>query len=244
MPSRHDQVDDPELAASLLLARRGTAYFARKLAELSDDELDGPSLLPEWSRRHVIAHVGYNARALTRLLEWARTGVETPMYASIEQRRQEIDQGATLSPVALRNLVAHSTVHLNMEWRDLPAEAWQAQVRTAQGRTVPAAETAWMRTREVWIHAVDLDNDASFHDFPAELLDALTADVTRNWRRLDPLPIIELAPTDRATRTAVVDTPSVTITGTAADLTRWITGRGAHRISSSTGVMPYPPRWL
>ena len=32
MPSRHDHVDDLKLAAALLLARRGTAYFSRKLA--------------------------------------------------------------------------------------------------------------------------------------------------------------------------------------------------------------------
>jgi maleylpyruvate isomerase len=48
------------------------------------------------------------------------------MYASPEQRRDEIDYGATLSPLALRHLVAHSTVHLNVEWRDLPSRAWQA----------------------------------------------------------------------------------------------------------------------
>ena len=86
MPARLDQVDDPRLAASLLTARRGTAYFARKLAELGDEEFDAPSLVPGWTRRHVIAHVGYNARALTRLLEWAATGIETPMYAGADQR--------------------------------------------------------------------------------------------------------------------------------------------------------------
>ena len=244
VPSRHDQVDDPELAASLVLARRGTAYFARKLAELPDTELDGPSLLPGWSRRHVIAHVGYNARALTRLLEWAATGVESPMYASPEQRSQEIDYGATLSPVALRHLVAHSSVHLNVEWRDLPADAWSAQVRTAQGRIVPVSETAWMRTREVWIHAVDLNNGASFHDFPPELLDALITDVTNNWRRRDTPPQLKLAPNDRAAAVSVSDEPTVTLTGTAADLTRWITGRGDKHITASTGQIPLPPRWL
>ena len=183
MPARHDRVDDPKLAASLLTARRGTAYFARKLAQLSDDDFDAPSLVPGWTRRHIIAHVGYNARALTRLLEWAATGVETPMYASSEQRLQEIEAGATLKPIALRHLVSHSNVHLNVEWRDLPPAAWQTQVRTAQGRTVPASETAWMRSREVWIHAVDLDNGGSFTDFPPDLLDGLLTDIAAVWRQ-------------------------------------------------------------
>src|SRR5690606_3424112 len=108
----------------LVWARRGTAYFARKLNELTDAELDRPSLLPGWSRRHVIAHVGYNARALSRLMRWARTGVETPMYPSPEQRAAEMESGATLPARALRSLLSHSEVHLNVAWRDLPDEAW------------------------------------------------------------------------------------------------------------------------
>ena len=36
-------------------------------------------------------------------------------------RDHEIDFGATLSPIALRHLFDHSAVHLNVEWRDLPA---------------------------------------------------------------------------------------------------------------------------
>ena len=166
MVARHDQTTDPELLAALLQARRGTAFFARKLNELSDAELDGDSLLPGWTRRHITAHIGYNARAIARLIEWAATGVETPMYASTEVRDHEIDFGATLSPIALRHLFDHSAVHLNVEWRDLPEDAWHHKVRTIQGREVPATETVWMRSREVWMHAVDLANGASVPGHP------------------------------------------------------------------------------
>ena len=120
MVARDDQTTDPRLQEDLLQARRGTAFFARKLNELTDAELDGGTLLPGWTRRHVVAHVGYNARAIARLVEWAATGVETPMYPSPEARDQEINFGATLSPIALRNLFDHSAVHLSVEWRDLP----------------------------------------------------------------------------------------------------------------------------
>src|SRR6202165_2765429 len=169
----------------MLIASRGTAYFARSLAELTDDDLDGDSLLTGWTRKHVIAHVAYNAAALCRLMNWAATGVETPMYESPEQRSQEIKQGATLSAAALRNLFDHTVARLDEKWRHLPATAWDADVRTAQGRTVAAAETAWMRTREVWIHAVDLDNGAQFGDFPDIVLDSLLADIVGMWRAED-----------------------------------------------------------
>jgi hypothetical protein len=67
------------------------------------------------------------------------------MYSSPEARNHEIDFGATLSPIALRHLVDHSAAHLNVEWRDLPADAWHHKVKTAQGRTVPALETPDLR---------------------------------------------------------------------------------------------------
>jgi len=243
--ARTDRTQDPEIRAALLTARRGQAYFSRKLAELRDHELDAPSLLPGWTRRHVIAHVGLNARALTRLTEWAATGVETPMYDSPEARDAEIEFAATLPTRALRHLSAHAAVHLDVEWRDLAPEAWDATVRTAQGRDVPASETVWMRTREVWIHAVDLDNGGSFRHFPAELVDALLTDVERVWRRKHdgPLPVLE--PTDRPGATTE-DTGGIRVRGRAADLARWATGRGGAALLERVGggELGEPPGWL
>ncbi len=200
MPGRTDNVTDPALVRRLLIARRGQAYFSRKLNELSDDDLDAPTRLAGWSRRHVIAHVGLNARALTRLTEWATTGVETPMYESPTQRAEEIDFAATLPAQALRNLSDHAAIHLNVEWRDLSEDAWVREVRTAQGRTVPVSETVWMRTREVWIHAVDLGNGGSFDEFPSEVLDNLLEDIAGAWarrREAEGLPEFAFEPTDR-----------------------------------------------
>jgi maleylpyruvate isomerase len=47
---------------------------------------------------------------------------------------------------------------------------------TAQGRTVPATEITWMRTREVAVHAVYLGAGVDFEDLPEELTTALVAD--------------------------------------------------------------------
>jgi maleylpyruvate isomerase len=239
--ARYDSPAAP--ARELLWARRGTAYFARRLNELRDEDLDAPTLLPGWSRRHLVAHVGYNARALARLVEWARTGVETPMYASAEARRAEIELGATLPPRALRNLFDHAEVHLNVEWRDLTGAGWDAEVRDLDGRSFPVRETAWMRSREVWVHAVDLDNGGSYRDFPPDLLDALIADVRRSWARRSEAPDLVLAATDRPEPIAVGRAAGPEISGTTADLARWLTGRGARRLVGSSGALPDIPAW-
>ena len=60
----------------------GERLFATALGRLTDEELDRPSLLPGWDRRHVLAHVARNADALRNLLTWAETGVKTTTGAS------------------------------------------------------------------------------------------------------------------------------------------------------------------
>ena len=132
-----------------------------------------------------------------------------------------------------------------MEWRDLSPAAWQAEVRTAQGRTVPATETTWMRSREVWIHAVDLNNGGSFHDFPPDLLDALLTDITSTWRQRGTGLQLRLIPTDRNSTINIGAHPTQHITGSAADLTRWATGRATTDIfTAGDRAVPRPPRWV
>jgi len=234
--------NDLDLSERLLIARRGTAYLSQRLAELTDDELDGPTLLEGWTRRHLVAHIGYNAAALCRLMDWAATGVETPMYSSTEQRAQEIAEGATLNPAALRNLFSHTVARLDEKWRHLPASAWQAQVRTAQGRLVPAEETAWMRTREVWIHAVDLDNGGRFGDFPAVVLESLLGDIVGMWRKKDLGAGLALEVEGRDPILVKDDAETTQVVrGDLPGVVRWAAGRGAVGV---TGGETAPPRWL
>jgi maleylpyruvate isomerase len=233
---------DLDLSERRLIARRGTALFAQRLAELSDDDLEAGSLLDGWTRKHLVAHVGYNAAALCRLMDWAATGVETPMYPSADHRDREIKEGATLSAAALRNLFDHTVARLDEKWRHLPETRWAAPVRTAQGRTVPASETVWMRTREVWIHAVDLDNGAHFGDFPDVVLESLLADIIEAWRRKGLGADLVLEVTG-AEPVAVGDGGGLPVRGPLPALVRWAAGRGAVDVSSD-GEVPLAPRWL
>ncbi len=51
-------------------------------------------------------------------------------------------------------------------------------MRSALGRAIPAAEIPWMRVREVWLHAVDLDADARLADPPGGVIDTLLDDIS------------------------------------------------------------------
>ena len=70
--------------------RTGSGLFAQAAQRCTEADFAGASLLPGWSRSHVVSHVSANAQAIGRLLHWARTGEPLPMYPSMQERDREI----------------------------------------------------------------------------------------------------------------------------------------------------------
>lgn len=228
----------------LRLVADGTEHFTGVLAELTDAEFDGASLLPGWGRQHLVGHVGHNAEALVRLLHWAETGVPTPMYASPEQRNVEIAESAGWEPQRLRDLVSGTAELLDQRWRRLAPRAWASDVTTAQGRTVTAEETLWMRAREVWVHAVDLGSGAGFDDIPEPVLTGLLADITGKWRAAGTARglVLEVEGAAPFALDGGTDGVPVTVAGPLHAIVRWAAGRGTTGLR--TGGDTVPPRWL
>jgi maleylpyruvate isomerase len=200
---------DLDLADRWSIVEQGQAWLTGHLDALTDVEFDGDSLLPGWKRRHVIAHIAYNAKGLSRLADWAATGAETPMYPSVGARVREIEAGAHASPAELRAFVADSAAKLADKWRALPAQAWQATVRTVTGAEIPASTSVWMRAKEVWIHTVDLGTGGSYAEFPDAVLSQLLADI-----------------------------PETHVAGSPAGVVRWATGRGSSELDADPGIDP------
>ena len=194
----------------------GTALCRRALGDL-----DGPSLLPGWTRRHVAAHLCLNAEALGNLVHWARTGDERPMYSSPDQRTTDIEVGALRPSDDLRAWFDDSARSLSAAMDELTAEQWQTTVRTAQGREVPATEIVWLRSREVMIHAVDVGTGVTFADLPTDFLETLSRDI-RNKRG---------------------DAPQVR--GSLPDTTAYLAGRPYTKVHAPDGTPAQPlPPWL
>jgi maleylpyruvate isomerase len=214
-----------------------TKLFFDSMNRLTDTEFDAPTALSGWSRRHLLAHVASNADALDRLTRWARTGVRTPMYASPVQRAADIEAGALRTPGELRAEVYASAGRLATGFRALPDSAWAAEVVTAQGRTVPAAQVPWMRTREVAVHAVDLDAGTSFRDLPAGLCHALIDDIVQ-WRAgKGNGPALVLSDGGRTWTIPGTGGPGRVELATP-DLAAWLAGR------FRSPELPVIPRWL
>lgn len=155
----------------------GTQLLDELITGLTSDDAKGSSGLPQWSRAHVVAHLNGNADALLNLVTWAASGIETPMYGSPSQRDLDIERGSTLSPYDLTVWFAQSVTNLQRAQDQLTSSQWTHDVVTAQGRVVAATEIPWLRAREVFVHAVDLDRGVSFADLPTDFLEALVADI-------------------------------------------------------------------
>jgi maleylpyruvate isomerase len=229
---------------------RGTAVFEACVARIGDRDLREPSHLSGWTRAHAIAHVARNADALVNLVTWARTGIETPMYASPGRRAEEIEESAQLPPEELRADLRAADVRFADALAMLPDDRWDAQVRTVRGRLVPASEVAWMRVREVWVHAVDLDAGTRFHDIPREVCIALLDDIATAFRTRDGVPPVILRARDDD-RTWHLSAPggradSVTVSGDIASLAAYATGRPVPgTLHPANGAqVPTLPAWL
>jgi maleylpyruvate isomerase len=234
---RHD------VATTSTWMRDGTAFLLAALDRVPDDGFAAPSGLPEWTRAHVTAHVARNAEALGRLLTWAATGVETLMYADRAQRAAEIEATAKASPADLRADVVRTAEALDAAVAGLPDAAWRAEVRSALGRAIPAADVPWMRVREVWLHALDLDTGARVTDLPAGVVDTLLDDVTGTIASREDAPPLLLVATDRD-RTWQVGAEGTRVSGPAAELIAWLTGRSDGAALACEGELPALPRWL
>ncbi|NKZ02307.1 maleylpyruvate isomerase family mycothiol-dependent enzyme [Actinomadura latina] len=171
-------------ADALGWTREGTKLFLDAAGGLTEAGYEAPSLLPGWTRGHLVAHVAANAEALGNLVHWAATGEETPMYASPGERAAGIERGPRMSAAELTDWVNRSAATLRTSMDELTEGQWRAEVVTAQGRTVPATEIPWLRSREVLVHAVDLGRGVSFADLPGGFLQALVTDIAAK-RKLD-----------------------------------------------------------
>ena len=223
----------------------GFSLFTKQMSKLSDADLEQRSALPGWSRRVVLAHVGLNARALGRLVSWAATTLPTPMYDSPQAREREICDASSLAPSELRQLVAAEQGALSDAMANLTSEAWSRSVTTGQGRSILASEIPWLRAREVWIHAVDLEVDATFEDLPNDMLDRLIGEAVAR-HRANGVALPEVAVTDREggqDRRNLGD--RAVVIGPAAALANWLTRRQPDGVSSSDGSsLPELGPWL
>jgi uncharacterized protein (TIGR03083 family) len=138
--------------------------------ELTAEQASAPSLLPGWSRGHVLTHVARNADALANLLRTARTGEPRAAYASAGARAAAIDAGAARRPADLAADLASSAAAWRAEAAVLP-ESSRFTVVAVLGDAFPAAQVFTRRLHEIVLHHTDLGTGFGPADWPAAYAD-------------------------------------------------------------------------
>ena len=164
---------------------------------ISEPDLRAPSLLPGWTRAHVLAHVARNAVAMRNVLAGVRTGQDRPGYASAEEREAGIEQDAGKPARELTSDLAASAMALRTVARRLPGEGWQVPVRMLDpGPRFPAAELLTRRLAEVELHHCDLGAGYGPAAWPAAFAALELGEPMRTWRqdRLSQPVTAELSP--------------------------------------------------
>ena len=226
---------------ALAWVANGQALFERTVAKCGD--LSGPSRLPQWTRGHVVTHVARNAEGLVRLLTWARTGIETPMYPSMDARAAGIEAGAGRSLNEQLDDVRSTGAAFAAAANRLSAQQWETTVSTRHG-SFPASAVPWMRVREVWLHLIDLDADIGLDILPDDVATALVHDVA-DWMDSRALARIEVqVPGGESIIFGPETSASVRVSGPVQELAGWLTGRSSGGRLVTSERLPELPDWL
>jgi maleylpyruvate isomerase len=224
-----------EVARSDLAGLTRAAVAAHQLmwtsaSEMTDEDCRAPSLLPGWSRGHVLAHWARNADGQTRMLEAAMRGEVAAQYPGGDaQREADIEVGAAHpAPLILADVRA-AVDRVEDAWRRMPPEAWSRPTGARIGQR-PAWMSVWARWRETEIHHVDLDAGYTHEDWPAEFVGLMLPRVLPTLdARLPGEVSVQVEVTDRHWPQA--DSPATTpydpilVRGTASAVLYWLTGR-------------------
>ncbi|MFJ9418468.1 maleylpyruvate isomerase family mycothiol-dependent enzyme [Streptomyces sp. NPDC101227] len=227
--------------------REATDRLLVSAGKLDDEAIAEPSLLPGWTRGHVLAHLSRNADALGNLLTWARTDVRTPMYASETARDTDIERDADRPLADHLEDLRESAARFDAAARSLPDDRLAYRVEMRNGVVERADRLALRRLAEVELHHIDLGVGYSLDQllpvFVEGELDFLTA---VKFAGHPALPALELVSDDgRRRRTGRTDTGAapLVVTGSAAQLVGWLTGRddGAGLDVPGSALPPVPP---
>jgi maleylpyruvate isomerase len=218
----------PEQDLAALAA--ATERLLGSLESLDDATARSASLLPGWSVGHVLTHLARNADGMLHLVDWADTGITTPMYPSVDARNSDIERGSGRRAAELVADVRSSAERLAVAFErfyafgdpQLDRLVLFGAPRPGAEPDVPAYGIPSARIRELEIHHVDLGLPAYTPlDWPDEFVERT---------------LLAIHSTSGA----------VDVVGHPAEVLAWRLGRGAGSTVSLRDGSPAgaPPPWM
>ncbi|MEU8225345.1 maleylpyruvate isomerase family mycothiol-dependent enzyme [Kribbella sp. NPDC048915] len=203
-------------------------------ADLDDAAARGDSVLPEWSRGHVITHVAGFSEAMTRQVEEALQGRLVEVYDGGRPARDDaIEAGADRSAVELRQHLGQAIGRLLAAWDKVGPDDWSRPILHRNSNLSAGLQATW---RELTVHTTDVD----LGDTPATWSDGFCRHLLDFLRPRTPENIHLVLESPTVTWTNGTGT-EVLLEGTLQSLTAWYAGRPTP--SPVTGATPELLPW-
>ncbi|WP_235032545.1 maleylpyruvate isomerase family mycothiol-dependent enzyme [Actinacidiphila yanglinensis] len=137
------------------------------LPGLTDEALRAPSVLPGWSRGHVLTHLEGVGLALARQARYALRGTLIDVYDGGRAARDAAIEAGHRRPVQqLAPALADALDEVEASWSPVGPDDWERPVRYRDGVLRDAALAWW---RELEIHTADAGLGYGTQDWPVPL---------------------------------------------------------------------------
>ena len=231
--------------AALAEMRTSTSALVQGLdaERWSDAEVREPSVLPGWTRGHVLTHLARNADGISRTLAGALRGEIVARYpGGREGRDADIEAGAGRPVLELLADVRESAERLDRVFAAVvDSDAWNAPTEDR-----PAGDYAVARWREVEVHRVDLGGTYRPSDWPPRFVAYVVPDALERLTGVDLR--IEITADGSVTselpgRTWTIGAGTTAVTGPDWAVAAWAIGRAA-LAATALSATPDVPAWL
>ena len=156
--------------------------------DIDPDSIREMSLLPTWTRAHVLSHIARNAEGLRRFFDAAQDGRVGEQYpGGREKRDSDIEVGAQRGFTDIVSDVRASIWALEGAWAAATAEVWTSKGRLLTGAEVTLEESVFRRWREVVVHTSDLGYAYSWNDWPNDYVRFELDRQLMAWRASQPM---------------------------------------------------------
>lgn len=230
----------PAPADLLAQLHKAAAVLASTAAKFTDEDVKAPSILPGWTRGHVLAHLAGITNAMARQLEYAARGETVELYdGGMDGRNKAIGMAAGHSADAHRADLDAGLDRALKAFDALDADSgWQVPIAYRGGVVLDGGLALW---RELVIHTADLGTgfgpETWSRPFCEHVFDFLAA-------RVMPGDKLVLQPLGLPPTTVGTGVRSTVISGMITDIAAWLAGRepslGSLRASAAADGVDLP----
>jgi maleylpyruvate isomerase len=213
----------------------------------SDADVREPSLLPGWTRAHVLTHIARNADSISRTVSGALRGEVVARYPDgVAGRNADIEVGAAGTSIELMADLRESAERLDRVFAAAAdVDGWDLPTEDRSVR-----EYVTVRWREVEVHRVDLGGAYTPADWPPAFVSYLVptliqrvSDRTRDALRIA-VAVDGSVTTDLpGERWTVGSAEPIDVAGPDWAIAAWLTGRAAAAAAVLTAT-PQLAAWI